>query len=110
MTSDAGSGLKAAMADFLPAVSWQRCSVHVMRNVLDKDTEQALPRGQVPQSRRAEVAAAVKTIWYQENADEARHKATRVIEQFGKSVPAAMRTLEGALGHGRIGSGVGLSG
>jgi putative transposase len=85
--SDAGAGLKAAMADFLPSAKWQRCTVHVMRNVLDK----------VPQTRRSDVAAALKTIWHQENADEARHKAARVIEQFAKSLPAAMRTLEGAL-------------
>jgi transposase-like protein len=85
--SDAGAGLKAAMADFLPGAKWQRCTVHVMRNVLDK----------VPQSRRAEVAAALKAIWHQENADEARHKATRVREQFQKSLPAAMRTLDAAL-------------
>lgn len=61
--------------------------MHVIRNVLDK----------VPQSRRPEVAAAIKTIWYQESAEEARHKAERVIEQFGRSLPAAMKTLEGAL-------------
>jgi putative transposase len=85
--SDAGAGLKAAMADFLPGTLWQRCTVHVMRNVLDK----------VPQSKRAEVAAALKTIWHQENAEEARHKAARVIEQYQRSLPAAMRTLEGAL-------------
>ncbi len=75
------------MADFLRGVAWQRCSVHVMRYVLDK----------VPQSRRAEVAAALKTIWHQENATEARHKAARVVEQFRRTLPAAMRTLEGAL-------------
>jgi putative transposase len=85
--SDACAGLKAAVADFLAGATWQRCTVHVMRNVLDK----------VPQTRRSDVAAALKTIWHQENAQEARHKATRVIEQFGKSLPAAMRTLEGAL-------------
>lgn len=87
LISDAGAGLKAAMADFLPGAKWQRCTVHVMRNVLDK----------VPQTRRADVAAALKTIWHQENAQEARHKAARVLEQFAKSLPAAMRTLEGAL-------------
>lgn len=85
--SDAGGGLKAALADFLPGATWQRCTVHVMRNVLDK----------VPQTKRAEVAAALKTIWHQENAEEARHKAARVREQYQRSLPAAMRTLEGAL-------------
>lgn len=87
VVSDACAGLKAAVADFLPRARWQRCTVHVMRNVLDK----------VPQSRRAEVAASLKTIWHQENAEEARHKAARVREQYRKSLPAAMRTLEGAL-------------
>ena len=90
--SDACAGLKAAVADFLPGALWQRCTVHVctvhvMRNVLDK----------VPQTKRSDVAAALKTIWHQENAEEARHKAERVKEQFGRSLPAAMRTLEGAL-------------
>ncbi len=86
--SDAGAGLKAAMADFLPRALWQRCSVHVMRNVLDK----------VPQSKRAEVAAALKTIWPQENAAEARHKAVRVKEQFGRSLPAAIAHAGGGTG------------
>lgn len=85
--SDACLGLKTAVSDFLPGATWQRCTVHVMRNVLDK----------VPQSKRAEVAAALKTIWHQENAEEARHKAARVMEQYRRSLPAAMRTLEGAL-------------
>lgn len=90
--SDACAGLKAAVADFLPGARWQRCSVHVMRNVLDK----------VPQSRRKEVAAAIKTIWHQEDEEEARHKAPRhkaqrIIEQLRGSLPAAMKTLKGAL-------------
>ena len=85
--SDACQGLKAAVQDFLPQAAWQRCTVHVMRNVLEK----------VPQTRRAEVAAALKTIWHQESAQEAHHKAQRVLEQFQKSLPAAMRTLEAAL-------------
>lgn len=87
VVSDACAGLKAAVADFLPQARWQRCTVHVMRNVLDK----------VPQRRRAEVAASLKTLWHQENAEEARHKAARVMEQYRTSLPAAMRTLEGAL-------------
>src|SRR5690606_9585730 len=62
--SDACQGLKAAVQDFLPQAAWQRCTVHVMRNVLEK----------VPQTRRAEVAAALKTIWHQESAQEAHHK------------------------------------
>ena len=52
--SDACARLEAAVEDFLPRAGWQRCKVHVIRNVLDK----------VPQSRRADVAAALKTIWY----------------------------------------------
>lgn len=87
VVSDACAGLKAAVADFLPGSKWQRCTVHVMRNVLDK----------VPQSRRKEVAAAIKTIWHQEDAGEARYKAERVIEQLRRDLPAAMRTLEGAI-------------
>lgn len=85
--SDACSGLKAALSDFLPTARWQRCTVHVLRNVLDR----------VPRRQRKEVAAAVKTIFYQESEREARHKAARVIEQLRGTLPAAMRVLEGAL-------------
>lgn len=86
--SDAGAGLKAAVADFLPGAQWQRCTVHVMRNALDK----------VPQSRRADVAAALETIWHQEDAKEARHKGTRVMG----TVPQ-----EPAGGHAHDGGGAG---
>ena len=85
--SDACAGLKAVVGDFLPRAQWQRCVVHVMRNVLDK----------VPLKQRVEVAAALKTIWYQEDVQEARLKAARVQEQWSAKLPAAMRTLAGAL-------------
>lgn len=85
--SDACAGLKAAVADFLPGATWQRCSVHVMRSVLDK----------VPKVKRSDVAAALKTVWHQENAEEARHKTPRLKEQFGRSVSAAMHALEDSL-------------
>src|SRR5690606_20969035 len=87
VTSDACLRHKAPVREFLREAAWQRCTVHVMRNVLEK----------VPQTRRAEVAAALKTIGHQESAQEAHHKAQRVLEQFQKSLPAAMRTLEAAL-------------
>ena len=85
--SDACAGLKTVVGDFLPEAQWQRCVVHVMRNMLDK----------VPLKQRVEVSAALKTIWYQENVEEAQLKAARVQEQWSRKLPAAMRTLAGAL-------------
>jgi putative transposase len=48
--SDACAGLRAALSDFLPEAAWQRCTFHVLANVLDKDTEQAPPAVRCPRA------------------------------------------------------------
>lgn len=52
--SDAHEGLKAAMATMFQGVSWQRCKVHLFRNIL----------AHVPQARKAEVAAGLRTVFF----------------------------------------------
>jgi putative transposase len=59
--SDAREGLKAAVAKVLHA-TWQRCRIQVLRNLL----------AHVGPSQRAMVAAAIRTIFTQENQDAAR--------------------------------------
>lgn len=85
--SDAGSGLLAALEDFFPAAPWQRCMVHVMRNVLNR----------VPRARKAEVAEALKGIWSQKSAEAARCKAAETIQYYERSLPKAMKILGDAL-------------
>ncbi len=49
VVSDAHVGLKAAITAVCSGALWQRCRVHLMRNML----------AHVPQSRKAEIAVAI---------------------------------------------------
>jgi len=53
--SHAHTGLKQPIAGVLLGAAWQRCQVHILRNVL----------AQVPTSCREMVAAAIRTIFAQ---------------------------------------------
>ena len=58
--SDAHSGLKQAIAAVLIGSAWQRCRVHFMRNVL----------AVVPKGNAETVAAAIRTIFAQPDAEQ----------------------------------------
>lgn len=66
--SDKCLGLVENLAEFFPEANWQRCVVHFYRNVWT-----AVPRGKVKQ-----VAAMLKAIHAQEDAQAAREKARKV--------------------------------
>ena len=51
--SDAHSGLISEIRDSFPGVSWQRCKVHFMRNIL----------AYVPQKENKAFAAVLKGTW-----------------------------------------------
>jgi putative transposase len=76
VVSDAHEGLKAAAAKVLHA-TWQRCRIHVLRNLL----------AHVGPSQRAMVAAAIRTVFTQENQEAARRQWRQVVdglrERFG---------------------------
>ena len=70
--SDKCLGLVESLSEFYPDAQWQRCIVHFYRNVWTM----------VPSGKVRLVAAMLKAIHAQENADEARNKADRVVEQL----------------------------
>ena len=70
--SDKCLGLIENLADFYPEAKWQRCVVHFYRNVWT-----AVPTGKVK-----EVAAMLKAIHAQEDAQAAKEKARQVIEKL----------------------------
>jgi len=57
--SDAHEGLKTAIGSVMLGASWQRCRVHFLRNVL----------AQVPKGNADMVAAAIRTIFAQPDAE-----------------------------------------
>ena len=74
--SDAHEGLKAAIAKVLHA-SWQRCRVHLMRNLLAHAGRQG----------RGVVSAFIATAFAQEDADAAKTQWRQVADQLRPKVP-----------------------
>jgi transposase-like protein len=64
--SEAHEGLKQAITTVLSGSTWQRCRVHVMRNLL----------ATVPQGTREAIAAIVRTIFAQPDPASAYDTAT----------------------------------
>ena len=82
--SDDHGGLREAAARHFQGASWQRCQVHLMRNIL----------GQCSTRHRAEVAAAVKLVLQAPDLVEARRRQAEFVERFAKSAPKAVACLE----------------
>jgi putative transposase len=70
--SDKCLGLVENLGDFYPEAKWQRCVVHFYRNVWT-----AVPTGKVK-----EVAAMLKAIHAQEDAQAAKEKAHQIVEKL----------------------------
>ena len=87
LISDAHAGLSAAIQQGFVGTSWQRCKVHLMRNIL----------GHVPQKAKGTVGADVSRIWLEPDAQQARSYARHVFEKYEKRFPEAMKCLEEGL-------------
>jgi len=84
--SDAHEGLKQAIGQVLSGASWQRCRVHLMRNVL----------AHVPKGDKAMVAAAMRTIFAQPHREAAGQQLGEVVQAMRDRWPQAAQVLEGA--------------
>lgn len=84
--SDAFDGLKSAIAQVFSDATWQRCKVHLMRNVLAK----------VPRSARPMVAAMVRMIFIEQSQDLAKQRLREVTDQLRERWPDAASILEDA--------------
>ena len=86
VTSDSHLGLKQAVAEILVGATWQRCRVHFMRNAL----------ATVPKLAQQMVAATLRTIFAQADADSARDTLERVCRLFEKRYPQLVACLRDA--------------
>ena len=87
VVSDAHKGLAKAIRESFLRCSWQRCKVHMMRNVL----------AHIPSRDKERVAARLKQIWLQPDYQAARSYAEHLMDTEEKLHPAAIRTLEEGL-------------
>jgi putative transposase len=84
--SDAHVGLKIAIAKVFIGASWQRCRVHFMRNVLVK----------VRKVESQMVAALIRTIFVQADADAVRTQLDEVAERLTPRFPDVAAMLHDA--------------
>ena len=87
VVSDDHESIKAAVAEELPGVEWQRCTVHFQRNVLSH----------VPASSMAEVAEDLKAVFKVRRQKTARALAEEFVELYGKSYPKAVSVFEAGI-------------
>jgi putative transposase len=84
--SDAHAGLKAAIEAVLLGAAWQRCRVHFMRNVLAR----------VPKGNSEMVAAAIRTVFAQPDAEHVRSQLDVIATMLGRQFPAVEMMLRDA--------------
>jgi putative transposase len=83
--SDAHEGLRAALRAVFNGVSWQRCYVHFIRNVL----------AVVPKTAQGFVAAALRNVFQQTSLAQAKDAMGKVVSLLEEKYPnAALVVLE----------------
>jgi putative transposase len=84
--SDAHEGLKSAIGAVFAGASWQRCRVHFLRNLLAR----------VPRGNAEMVAAAVRTIFAQPDAEHVHSQLDVIAGMLGKQFPVVEVMLQEA--------------
>lgn len=84
--SDAHAGLKAAISRVFQGAAWQRCKVHLMRNLL----------ATVPKSHKEMIAATVRTIFAQPDPESTRQQLRQVVGMLEVRYPQAAELLDDA--------------
>ena len=84
--SDAHEGLKGALGSVFAGAAWQRCRVHYLRNILTR-----IPRGNAEM-----VAAAVRTIFAQPDAEHVRSQLDMIATMLGRQSPPVEAMLHDA--------------
>ncbi len=86
VVSDHHLGLKEAIAEVMVGAGWQRCRVHLMRNLLAR----------VPRANAEMVAAAVRTIFAQPDAAAVADQLDSIAAKLGRQFPAVEEMLREA--------------
>jgi transposase-like protein len=84
VVADAHAGLAAAVRKHLPEAPLQRCTVHLLRNVLTK----------APQRLRSRLAHEVSRVFQAPSKAQARERVEALRAGLGKQVPEAMKCLD----------------
>ena len=86
VVSDEHGGLTQAIAKHFQGATWQRCQVHLMRNLLSHS----------PVKVRAELASAARRVLQAADLTEARRQLAEFSQRFAKTASKAVACLEAA--------------
>ena len=84
ITSDAHSGLIAALKEVFPEVPWQRCQYHFLKNILD----------QAPKKEQAGLQGELREMFNAKAMEEARRRRDEIIADYRDAAPKAMEILD----------------
>lgn len=91
ITSDAHTGLKAALRTVFPSVPWQRCQFHLQQNA-----QKYVPK----QSMKKEVAEDIRIIFNAPNREEADRMLRLAMTKYEKTAPQLCEWMETAIPEG----------
>ena len=83
ITSDEHKDLRKAMRRYLLGVTWQRCQTHYQRNAA----------GKLPAKDREEVHAGLRDVFNAPDAQRARQRAWRLMEDWQSRFPELVEWL-----------------
>lgn len=84
ITSDAHSGLLAALKGVFPEVPWQRCQYHFQRNILL----------QTPKKEQVGLQSELREMFNAKTIKEARKRRDEILEDYKTVAPKAMEILD----------------
>lgn len=87
VVSDAHGGIRAALAHHWQGASWQRCQVHLLRELLNK----------VSYKEARELSADLRAVFAPASCAQCRRVAGEVCEKWAKLAPKMVASLEEAL-------------
>ena len=88
VTSDAHTGLVAAIGATLPGASWQRCRTHYAANLM----------AATPKAAWGWVKALLHSVYDQPDADAVHAQFDRILEALREKLPTVADHLDGARG------------
>jgi putative transposase len=91
VTSDAHSGLKAALKAVMNGASWQRCQFHLQQNAQQYVTKQHL---------KTKVAADIRSVFNADNAALAEERLKQFVKTYSESQPKLAQWAEENLPEG----------
>lgn len=85
VTSDAHRSIRTAIAKVYPDAAWQRCQVHLQRNILDA----------VPPRYKEGLKVELREVFTAKTVEEARKRKDEIVRDYSEVAEKAMGILEG---------------